>query len=56
MLVEVNVMSPGGITYINKVSKVKLQEKVIDFFEEKVEGRIKELERRNKLKRSMIDD
>ena len=56
MLVEVNVMSPGGITYINKVSKVKLQEKVIDFFEEEVEGRIKELERRNKLKRSMIDD
>ncbi|WP_272148989.1 glutathione synthase [Tenacibaculum aiptasiae] len=35
-LVEVNVMSPGGITYINKVSKVKLQEKVIDFLESKV--------------------
>ena len=29
-------MSPGGITYINKVSKVKLQEKVIDFLESKV--------------------
>ncbi|WP_299627297.1 glutathione synthase [uncultured Tenacibaculum sp.] len=35
-LVEVNVMSPGGITYINKVSKVRLQEKVIDFLESKV--------------------
>ena len=35
-LVEVNVMSPGGITYINKVYKVKLQEKVIDFLESKV--------------------
>ncbi|WP_086029405.1 glutathione synthase [Tenacibaculum holothuriorum] len=35
-LVEVNVMSPGGITYINKVSKTKLQEKVIDFLESKV--------------------
>lgn len=35
-LVEVNVMSPGGITYINKVSKVKLQEKVVDFLESKV--------------------
>jgi glutathione synthase len=56
MLVEVNVMSPGGITYINKVSKVKLQEKVIDFFEEVVEDRIKELERRNKLKSTILDD
>jgi glutathione synthase len=36
MLVEVNVMSPGGITYINKVYKVKIQEKVIDFFESKI--------------------
>ncbi|CAL2092373.1 Glutathione synthetase [Tenacibaculum sp. 190524A05c] len=35
-LVEVNVMSPGGITYINKVSKVKLQEKVVDFLESKI--------------------
>ncbi|WP_299713345.1 glutathione synthase [uncultured Tenacibaculum sp.] len=35
-LVEVNVMSPGGITYINKVSKVRIQEKVIDFLESKV--------------------
>ncbi|NVK51543.1 MAG: glutathione synthase [Flavobacteriaceae bacterium] len=34
-LVEVNVMSPGGISYINKVYKVKLQEKVIDFIESK---------------------
>lgn len=35
-LVEVNVMSPGGITYINKVSKTRLQEKVVDFLESKV--------------------
>lgn len=34
-LVEVNVMSPGGITYINKVYKTKVQEKVIDFIESK---------------------
>ncbi len=34
-LVEVNVMSPGGITYINRVYKVKLQEKVVDFLESK---------------------
>ncbi len=36
MLVEVNVMSPGGVTYINKVYKVKIQEKIIDFLESKV--------------------
>lgn len=35
-LVEVNVMSPGGITYINKVYKLKLQEKVVDFLESKI--------------------
>ena len=35
-LVEVNVMSPGGITYINKVYKLKLQEKVVDFLVSKI--------------------
>ncbi len=35
-LVEVNVMSPGGVTYINKVYKLKLQEKVVDFLESKI--------------------
>lgn len=34
-LVEVNVMSPGGITYMNKVYKTKTQEKVVDFIESK---------------------
>lgn len=35
-LVEVNVMSPGGITYMNKVYKTRAQEKVVDFMESKV--------------------
>jgi glutathione synthase len=35
-LVEVNVMSPGGITYMNKVYKIRVQEKIIDFLESKV--------------------
>ncbi|WP_124981467.1 glutathione synthase [Nonlabens xiamenensis] len=55
MLVEVNVMSPGGITYINKVSKTKIQEKIIDFFEEVVEERVKALDRKTKLKNTIID-
>lgn len=35
-LVEVNVMSPGGITYMNSVYKTKIQEKVVNFMESKV--------------------
>ncbi len=34
-LVEVNVMSPGGIYNMNKIYKIKLQEKVVDFIESK---------------------
>ncbi|MCG9711940.1 glutathione synthase [Shewanella insulae] len=32
-LVEVNVLSPGGITRINKLNRVRLQKQVIDFAE-----------------------
>lgn len=32
-LIEVNVCSPGGIVRINKLNRVKLQQKVIDFIE-----------------------
>ncbi|WP_299679577.1 glutathione synthase [uncultured Tenacibaculum sp.] len=52
-LVEVNVMSPGGITYINKVSKVKLQEKVIDFLESKVLEKNASFRRMTDLKRKV---
>lgn len=50
-LVEVNVMSPGGITYINKVGKVKLQEKVVDFLESKVLEKNASFRRMTDLKR-----
>ncbi len=52
-LVEVNVMSPGGITYINKVYKVKLQEKVIDFIESKVLEKSAAFRRKADLKRQV---
>jgi len=35
-ILEVNVLNPGGISNINKLDKVKLQLKVVDFIEEKV--------------------
>ncbi len=55
MLVEVNVMSPGGVTYMNKTYKIKLQEKIIDFVEDKVAERINAFERRKKL-RKFVDE
>ncbi|MEM7084990.1 MAG: glutathione synthase [Bacteroidota bacterium] len=55
MLVEVNVMSPGGITYINKVYKTRIQEKIIDFVEDKVQERVNKFERRQKLRKHVKD-
>ena len=49
-LVEVNVMSPGGITYMNKVYKTKIQAKVIDFIESKVLDKLKAFDRRSRLR------
>ena len=36
-LIEVNVMSPGTITDINRLNKVRLQEKIINYLEKVVE-------------------
>ena len=49
-LVEVNVMSPGGITYMNKVYKTKIQCKIIDFIESKVIDKLKAFDRRSRLR------
>ncbi|KAB7530803.1 glutathione synthase [Flagellimonas olearia] len=49
-LVEVNVMSPGGITYINKAYKTKIQTKVIDFIESKVLDKLTAFDRRSRLR------
>ncbi|GAB1309342.1 glutathione synthase [Urechidicola sp. KH5] len=54
-LVEVNVMSPGGITYINKVYKTKLQVKVIDFVESKVLDKLQAFEKRSRLRKTVED-
>lgn len=35
-ILEVNVLNPGGISNINRLDKLKLQYKVVDFIEEKV--------------------
>ena len=56
-LVEVNVMSPGGITYMNKVykPKVKIEEKVIDFLESKVVDKLQAFDRRTRLRKTVQD-
>ena len=54
-LVEVNVMSPGGITYINKVykNKQRVEEKVIDFLESKVLDKVQAFNRRTRLRKTV---
>ncbi|WP_299228086.1 glutathione synthase [uncultured Psychroserpens sp.] len=56
-LVEVNVMSPGGITYINKVykNKVRVEERVIDFLESKVLDQLQAFDRRVRLRKTVED-
>lgn len=48
-------MSPGGITYINKVykSKIKVEEKVIDFLESKVLDKLQVFDRRTRLRNTV---
>jgi glutathione synthase len=37
-LIEINVLSPGTITDINRLNNVKLQEKIVDYLEQVVSG------------------
>lgn len=39
-ILEVNVLNPGGITNINRLSKIKLQKLLVDFIEEKVDEKV----------------
>ena len=51
-ILEVNVLNPGGITNINRLNKVKLEKKLVDFLETKVEEKIeKRIELEHLLKR-----
>ena len=50
-----NVLSPGGISRINKLNRVKLQEKVIDFIEGVVNSKELSLSRKTQF-RQLIDE
>jgi glutathione synthase len=54
-LVEVNVLSPGGIARINKLNRVRLQAKVIDFLEQVVSTKEMLATRKHQF-RKVIDD
>jgi glutathione synthase len=54
-LIEVNVLSPGGITRINRLNRVRLQQQVIDFVESVVHTREQQIARKNEL-RKFIED
>ncbi len=54
-LIEVNVLSPGGISRINKLNRVKLQKQIIDFVENVVSARELIIERKNSF-RKVIED
>ncbi|MDH3326655.1 MAG: glutathione synthase [Gammaproteobacteria bacterium] len=54
-LIEVNVLSPGGITRINKLNRVKLQQQVIDFVESVVNAKERVVSRKNQF-RQVIED
>jgi len=54
-LIEVNVLSPGGITRINKLNRTKLQKHIIDFVENVVSARELVIERKNTF-RKVIED
>ena len=54
-LVEVNLMSSSGITYMNKAykNKVKIQERVTDFIESKVVDKLLAFDRCSHLKKRL---
>jgi len=54
-LLEINVLSPGGIVRINKLNRCKLQEKVVDFIENVVNTQKKVLLRKNEFTQAIED-
>ncbi len=54
-LIEINVISPGGITRINKFNRVKLQKNILDFAENVVSSKETAINRKRDL-RKLIED
>ncbi|MFT5807997.1 MAG: glutathione synthase [Moritella dasanensis] len=54
-LVEVNVLSPGGITRINRLNRTKLQIEIIDFVESVVHAKNISISRKNEFRQVIAD-
>ena len=54
-LLEINVLSPGGIVRINKLNRVRLQAQYIDFIENVVNTRDMVINRKNEFKKIIED-
>ena len=54
-LLEVNVLSPGGIVRINKLNRTKLEKQVIDFVENVVTDRNQAQQRKSAFKKTVDD-
>jgi glutathione synthase len=54
-LIEVNVLSPGGIMRINKLNRTKLQQRIIDFVENVINAKELVTNRKNQF-RQVIED
>jgi len=54
-LIEINVCSPGGISRINKLNRVKLQKKILDFAEEEVRNREASILRKRAFRKTVED-
>jgi glutathione synthase len=54
-LIEVNVLSPGGIVNINRLNRVRLQTRVIDWAERMVNLRSTVQSRREALRKSVTE-
>jgi glutathione synthase len=54
-LIEVNVLSPGGITRINRRNRTRLQERVIDVLENVVQAQEYRIQRKREL-RKLVED
>jgi glutathione synthase len=54
-LIEVNVLSPGGITRINRLNRVKLQAQIIDFVQNVVSAKNLVAERKNAFRKAIED-
>lgn len=54
-LIEVNVMSPGGIVNINRLSKLKLQRNVVDYLEDVIKYKATKAIRKAEFRKTVED-